>query len=280
MYTLFIDESGKNTLKGLDNWPPHFSIGGVLIHDDSKDFVKRRGDQIKFKYWGHTKVTFRGNNLRRLDGDFEIFADEIDPATGKMIEDKSELRKNFYSDFIEYIRKSNFKFIWIGVNKNDLISKDPILKNAITNNWQVTGFEKKLTRQIFEELVKTYICYLKRKSTSGKIMVEASDMTQDGDILSIYNQFMFQGLSSMGLSSTLVRDILTCISFATKNNRDAETQLADIGSHFLSLKARQEDNVKYKTPEVFEVDIIKAFEQKSFADRCNALQPSSIRRLA
>jgi hypothetical protein len=88
---------------------------------------------------------------------------------------------------------------------------------------------------LFEEVVKIYICYLAKKGNVGQIVVEASDINQDGDFLETYNQFMFNGIPSMGLSSLQVRERLTCISFATKNNRDGETQLADIGSHFFKF---------------------------------------------
>ncbi len=280
MYTLFLDESGKNTLKELQSQNPHFSIGGTLVHANSSDFIKRRGDQIKFKYWGHTKVTFHATSIRRLDGDFEIFKDIFDPISGVLIKDCTQIRADFYADFIDYIEKSNFKFICVCVNKNDWISKNPALVYIIKNGGKVTSFEKQLTKDIFEKVVKIYMCHLKRKRGSeGRIMVEASDIRQDGDILAIYNQIMFQGIPTMGMSSKLVREILTCISFATKNNRDHETQLADIGSHFLGIKSRIEDGTYNKPLSDFESAVIKTFESKAFVDNCDAMLSKSIRRL-
>ena len=281
MYKLYLDESGKNTLTQIKDWMPHFSIGGALVHERKDEFIRERADQIKFKYWGHSNVTFRGNNIRRLDEDFAIFKDVIDPQSKKMIKDNSQLRNDFYADFQKYIEVSKFQFIWVCVNKKDWITKNPQIAHAIAQNWDktITSFEKQLTRNVVEEVIKIYTCYLAQENAHGQIIVEASDITQDGDVLAIYNQFMFNGLPSMGMTNIQVRDRLTCISFATKNNRDHETQLADLGSHFLHLQARVDDKVPYKKSTQFEDNIIRAFQSKAFVDSCNAAQNLSTRRL-
>ena len=73
MYRLFIDESGKSTLKNIENIRPHFSLAGVIVHENTKEALKNRADQIKFKYWGRTDIIFHAQDLRRLTGDFAIF---------------------------------------------------------------------------------------------------------------------------------------------------------------------------------------------------------------
>lgn len=269
MYKLFIDESGKNTLKNIKDFDPHFSIGGILVHENSSDFIKKRGDQIKFKYWGRTDITFRGNSIRRFDDDFDIFKDD------------QNLRDCFYKDLINYIQTSSVRFIWVCCNKNKWISDRPELCHAISNGWRkiITSSEKKLTKSLFEELLRIYVCFLNRKKKHGQIIIEASDISQDGDILAIYNEFMFRGISSLNMNSVDVRNKLTSISFATKNNRDHETQLADIGSHFLNLDARKMDGVNLREITDFEKEIINVFKSKSFFDSCSALNSKSIKRL-
>jgi hypothetical protein len=270
MFRLYIDESGSNNLTNIDSKAPHFSIAGVIVHDNAEDFIKKRAEQIKFKYWGRTDVTFRGNNIRRLDGDFAIFRD--DPIK----------RDDFYKDFQEYIRRCNFKFVCVTINKGKWTVNNPEIFNAITKGWdgQIRNFEKKLTKIIFEEVSKMYVCYLGKKKGNGRIIVEACNMNQDGDLLQIYNQFMFMGISSMGLSRSVVRERLTCISFATKNNMDNETQLADIGSHFISIQARVDDKTGYKTElSEFEKNIISIYLEKSFSDACHAEGLKSVRML-
>ncbi|MDO8482106.1 MAG: hypothetical protein Q7S75_03430 [bacterium] len=282
MYQLFIDESGTNTLKSAKSIPAHFLIGGTLVHRQSNEFIRRRGDQIKFKYWGHTNVTFRGVDMRRLTGDFSIFQDVVDPVTKIVIGDNSQKKADFQSDFLKYVQGSNFKFICICVNKDDHIAKTPVIASAVSKGWKVTSFEKQLTRNLFEQVVKVCVCHLskakKKAPASVQIIVEACNITQDGELLAIYNQYMFCGLPSMNMSSKDIRNILTSISFATKNNRDTETQLADVGSHFMSLKYRGEDNMLPIPLNSFETGIIKAFDTKGFNDKCS-VGLTSVRRL-
>lgn len=281
MYRLFIDESGKNTFRDFVNSPPHFSIGGVMVHKNADDFIKRRGDQIKFKYWGHTNITFHGYEIRHLKGDFSIFRDSVDPVTN-IVQDNSKKRKEFLEDFLDYIKKSNFRFILVCVNKKEWIKNRPEIAHAIQEGWSemITGSEKKLTREVFEEIAKTYICYLARKKRDGQIIIEASDIRQDGDMLAIYNQFMSKGIPIMGMSNIDVRDKLTCISFVTKNNRDHETQLADIGTYFLSIKARDDDGITFGSKMTdFDKELVAVFNSKSFIDECTADRSVSIKRL-
>lgn len=286
MYRLFIDESGKNSFNNLkDSREVHHFIGGVIVDDHTdKIFLRTRGDQIKFKYWGRTDVTFRGTNMRGLSGpDFIEFRDEYEPISGEIIIDNSIKRDNFCTDFHDYIKESKFKFACIGVNKLNWIERNPLISHAIAKRWNdtVTSFEKKLTRAILEELVCSFLCFLKNENTSGQIIVEASDTRQDTDILSIYGSYMYNGMPSMGLSSLDVRELLTCISFVTKKNLDIETQMADIGTHFMQAKARSDDGLDNSMRPLTDFDraIITAYEEKAFLNVCNAMQPNSVRRI-
>lgn len=265
MFKLYIDESGKNTLTDVQSYAPHFCVAGIQVHVNHDGFLTRRADQIKYKYWGNTKVTFRANDIRRLTGDFTIF------------ENKPDLFTNFCEDFKEYIRCSNFHLIWIGINKFNYINDNPPVANAIRGGWkkQITAHEKGLTQKIFEELWKVHICYLISKSSYGNIIVEAADKVQDIDILTTYNHILSSGVSSMGLSGVDVREKFTSISFVTKKNLDAETQIADIGSHFLSLDARLNENVPYNGITQFDREMITLLKRKLFIARCNGARQNS-----
>lgn len=165
MYQLFIDESGSNTLRSATSIPNHFLIGGVLVHRSGRDFIKIRGDQIKFKYWGRTDITFHATDIRRLTGDFSIFQDVFDPISGARLIDNSRLKDDFYEDFLEYVEKASFKFICVCVNKDNLIAMDATLNYAVTQKWikPIMASEKGLTRNVFEEVTKMFICYLNKK---------------------------------------------------------------------------------------------------------------------
>jgi len=83
------------------------------------------------------------------------------------------------------------------------------------------------------------------------------------------------GVPSMNLSNYDIREHLTSISFVTKNNLDVETQLADLGSYYLSLNARIEESIPYGKISDFDRDLIKLLKQKVFIARCNGLSQNS-----
>lgn len=268
MFKLYIDESGKNTLTHIIPYAPHFAVAGVIIHENADDFIRRRADQIKFKYWGTTKVNFHATEIRQLKGDFEFFATDPD----KYLE--------FCVDLKEWLKCSSFKLLWVGTNKLTYLKNNPPIKHAVTNRYSgaITKHEKNLTKKTFLDLWCIYLCYLtasSKKGSSGKIIIEAADQNQDGDILSAYNKIMFGGVSSMGLTRRKVREHLTAISFVTKNNLDTETQLADIASHFLSIEARINESVGYGGVTQFDLDVIDILKQKSFVAKCSGSSKNS-----
>jgi hypothetical protein len=268
MFKLYIDESGKNTLTNILPYAPHFSVAGVIVHELNDDFIRRRADQIKFKYWGTTKITFHATDMRQFKGDFSIF------------KQNPHLYTEFCNDFKDFIKCSSFKLLWVGTNKLTFLSKNSPINYAVKNKFSktITTHEKKLTQNTFEELWKIYLCYLtssKRKDSHGKIIIEAADKNQDVDILYAYNKIMSSGIPSMNLTRKQVREKLTSISFVTKNNLDTETQLADIGSHFLNLDARINESIPYGGITQFDTEIIQLLKQKTFFAKCNGGSQSS-----
>jgi len=275
-----------NTLTGIDPTMPHFAVGGAVVHKHGNEFIIKRGDQIRFKYWGHTDVTFRGTDMRGWKGDFLNFRDIADPITSVVIDDRSSLRAGFEADFEKYIEKTSFRFIWTGVNKLDWIKKTPSVLPALANptakGWVpvITSHEKKLSRLLYEETIQTFIAFLMKKpDTTGQVIVEAATFVQDSNILRIYNDYMSKGVPALGLSRSQVRKILTCISFVTKRNRDTETQLADIGTHFLNVEARSIDKTLLRTLTPFEASVSKIFHRKGFSNKVGTTKTPSIKRV-
>src|SRR5258708_10343225 len=106
MYKLYLDESGKSTLFDIGQGAPHFSVGAALVHKHSEEFIKSRGDQIRFKYWGHRASTvFHAYDMRRLSGDFTLFY--RNPM----------LFREFKDDMVQYLNSASFRFICMSVNK-------------------------------------------------------------------------------------------------------------------------------------------------------------------
>ena len=266
MYKLFTDESGKNSLKHVDVSNPYYCVAGALIHDTSSLFLQRRADQIKFKYWGRTDVTFHSVDLRHRNNEFSIFNGH--PV--KLAE--------FQKDFKDLVLKTNFKVLWVCVDKQEYIKKHPSIKYSIKNNFrkQILTHQRKLNEKVFAELWQIYLCYLSKKQNStGTIVVEASDKIQDIDILTSYNRIMSGGLSNLNMTTNDVRDKLTSISFVTKQNWDAGTELADFASYFLTLDHRISSGLKTNGITSFDKEIITLLKTKTFKKRCNGINQQS-----
>lgn len=266
MYRLFTDESGKNLLRTVDSQHPFYCVAGALIHETSNQFIQRRADQIKFKYWGRTDVTLHAVDLRHLKDEFSIFRG------------KPDLLNEFHEDFKTLMVKGNFKVIWVCVDKQSHIKNNPPIAYAISKGFikDTKAHERRLNEKIFAELWQIYLCYLvTSKNSSGTVVVEASDKNQDGDILSSYNKVMSGGVPALNLSVSDVRMRLTSLSFVTKRNWDVGTELADFASYFLTLDHRITSGLKITGVTNFDNDVIQILKSKTFRKRCNGLNKNS-----
>lgn len=265
MYKLFVDESGKNDLIAIEPQSPFFCVAGALVHDNANDFIRRRAEQIKYKYWSDTSINFHAYDFRGLREDFQFFRR------------KPTLLEEFKKDFLTFFEKSNFKILFACKNKANHLANNPPIAYAIKNNFKkdIRKFEAKLNEHLFEELWKRYLCYLIKKNGRGTIIIEASDKTQDTDILWAYNKLMSNGVIDMELSNTDVREKLTSISFVTKNNLDIETQLADFASYYLHLAERATSGLIHTPLTDFDKEVIRIMKTKSFIAKCNGSQYNS-----
>lgn len=266
MYKLYTDESGKNTLKGVQPNNPFYCVAGALIHDTSALFIQRRADQIKFKYWGRTDITFHAYDLRHRTNDFAIF------------KGKPDLLKEFCEDFKVFVQSANFKILWVCIDKQDYIAKNPPISHAVSNNFKkdILTHQRKLNEKVFAQLWHIYLCYLNsKKKSTGTVVVEASDKAQDTDILNSYTKIMSGGVSSLNMTVQDVREKLTAISFVTKRNWDAGTEFADFASYFLTLDHRINTGLKTSGISQFDRDIITILKTKSFKKRCNGVNQRS-----
>ena len=261
MYKLFIDESGKNNLIGVDPKFPFFSMGGVIIHDSTGSiFLKERADQIKFKYWNRTDIVFRGSSMRSLSDDFSIFKNHP-----KFTID------DFYNDFVDLLNKGNYKVVYIAMHKGKYIDQNPPIKHALgcisKGNMAykkiILGNEKNIVKDFAHDVISIFLSYLVKKDknngkTRGQVIMEAADQYQDGDILGSYNKFLFLGHPPLGLNNIRVREYLTSISFVTKKNLDIEAQLADLATHYLNREEMRKENICTIKPSSHDDNIIRA----------------------
>lgn len=280
MYRFFVDESGKSDVRSVNGPMPHFIMAGVIVHNDSRQMLKIKADQIKFKYWGTTDIVFHANALRQISDEFLMFKH---PSYKFSINE-------FYDDFANLL-KMNFKIGIVSINKTNYINSIPPLKNALTqlvvagkkSNWftMVIGNEKNLIKTAATELITMYIHYLNRKKARGEVVIESADEAQDMTIFSAYNKILISGFPPFQMNTDAVRSKLTGISFVTKKNHDIEEQLADIAAHYFNVESRIQDGLMKKYPNSHDEDIIKILKTKTFsyqADHKN-ISENSFRKL-
>lgn len=265
MYNLFIDESGKPHLKSTiaNQQQPYFSLAGVIVHDHTKQALKIKADQIKFKYWGNTDVVFHANDIRMRTGDFSIFNQSNSKFT----------ISDFYSDFINLLNGS-YKIGVVCINKNNYINQNPPVSNALNQyiktrakGWKVMidGVEKDLMEKASTQLLNMYLYYLNtKKEMPGEVIMESSDRIQDIEIYSSYNKLLTRGFAPFAMSAFDVRKKLTGISFVTKNNHDIESQLADIAAHYMNIEAKIMDSILKNYPSPTDAQIINVLKGKTF----------------
>lgn len=263
MYRFYIDESGKPDLRNIDPLRPHFFLAGVIVHNNSRQELKIKADQIKFKYWGHTNIVFHAQAIRQITEDFQIFKN---PDCKFTIDD-------FYKDFSNLLNL-NYKIGIISINKSVYIQTKPELQNALlrlpntqkNSNWfkMVIGYEKNLLKMAATELLTMYIYYLNIKKARGEVVVESCSEAQDMDIFSSYNKILISGFPPFEMNTQAVRQKLTGISFVTKHNHDIEEQLADIAAHYLNIEARKSDLLISDYVNKNDEMIIKIIKSKTF----------------
>ena len=135
MYKLYIDESGKNTLSNIDPKTPHFCVGAVLVSangtNGAPEFLRNRGNEIRFKYWGpKSEAVFHANEIRRDSGEFSIFSKD------------SGRRNEFRADLFQYVNSAGFKYIWVGVNKINWINTNPHIAHAVANGFSLLKYKR------------------------------------------------------------------------------------------------------------------------------------------
>jgi len=70
LLNFFIDELGTADRK--EKFSTHYILSGCMVNEYSREWLKIRSDQIKFKYWGKTDIVFHSREIGRKSGVFSI----------------------------------------------------------------------------------------------------------------------------------------------------------------------------------------------------------------
>ncbi len=266
MYNLYLDESGILNLRDQGVSLSHFCIAGLIVNNDSSKFINERAKQIKFKFFNDTKVVFHAYEIVNNDGPFSIF------------KDNKKLKDDFIKDLCDFLSGANYKIIYIGINKQDYIDNDPQIRRLYAQKIPLRKYENAIARKMIQHVFKNYLCYLSKKSKkdklcSGQITIEGAGMDQDSRCFQAFHELL-GGVEELSMTTTDVRNHLTCISFATKKNHSVEIEMADMTAYFLNLEHRYNDGRAKKIKEGIK-PIIDIFRKKTFDNKCSGLPSSS-----
>lgn len=264
MFTLYLDESGKNCLKSVDLKRPHFSFAALIIENTKKSELKIKADQIKFKYWDKTNIVFHATEIRHLSGPFSIFRG------------KNSKTASFQHNLVKFLEQMPFHIGLVCLNKCNYIDSNPPVKNAIaklkiSKNWakMISGVEKNLTEKHASLILEMFLSFLVNRKCTGQVVIEATGDPQDLGVFKVYNSLLSYGCPTFGMKGADIRKIFTSISFVTKKNHDIETQIADLAAYYLSMEARSIQKIESISTGSFEEEIISVLKNKTFNYKCD-----------
>jgi len=264
-YTLYIDESGKNNLRKVDQTKPLFSMAGVIVGTDSQIKLENQADQLKYKYWGlKHDICFHANEMRRHSGQYSIFDPAINPVLTIDM---------FHKDLTDFINNAPIKICFASVNKLNYLNAHPNIQNAISkagnnrsSNWNnvIVAAQIDILKITTDEIMVMYLQFLIKKNGKGNIVFEATGGPEDGIVFKVYQDLMSKGCKQLSLTGPDVRKYITGISFVTKHNFDIEIQITDLAAYYLGKDFLVQAGIETILSNSFEDKIIKRFKNKSF----------------
>lgn len=237
IFELFVDELGQFNPSSRQS--DAYVLCGCVVDRYERDDLKIKADQIKFKYWNKTNVVFHSREFGRNENDFEIF------------KDNQIKRKEFLDDLFYYLKNSNISVFAIVVDK----------KIAKEKGWNSIKVVQETARKLFYHFI---AWLLGMGSSRGKIYLESASAEKDKYYLNEFSYFLSPGFKELSVDYSLIREIITSISFVTKRNHDIEEQIADLFAYAAKCKyMRQERKQSFKVGS-YEDHMIRILDSKLF----------------
>src|SRR5690606_32312727 len=108
-HIVFVDESGDHGLENIDSAYPVFVLTFCVFK--ISEYVNQavpRVQSLKFQYFGHDQIILHEKDIRKQDGVFLQFRQNVD------------LRTEFLSDINELVREVPFKIFTAIIDKSKL----------------------------------------------------------------------------------------------------------------------------------------------------------------
>ncbi len=230
---LYIDESGIGNPKAAQS--QLYILSGCLVQEHAQHEMKVKADQIKYKYWDKTEVVFHSKEIARKEGEFKIFK-------------TNSAEKDFHRNLFDFLHTAAFQMFMVVVD----------LKKARQLNWN----DKKVYEETAKVIVKNFLlALLAQENVRGRLIIESATSQKDFSFHKAAVFHLSNGISEVGITAKQVQQVLTQISFVTKNNHDIEEQIADLMAYPAKLKF-----LKKKQADLNEYDknILRILNRKLF----------------
>jgi len=234
LVSLFVDESGNANPKVKTS--PCYILCGCLVKDESRESLRVKADQIKFKYWGRTDIVLHSREISRKEGDFSIFQDP-------------KVFRSFKKDLFQLLSTGGYQIFIVLTDKVE----------AKKRNWN----ELKVYIESANVMVRNFVLSLLAiPKCRGRLVIESATGQKDFTFHKAVSHYLANGISETRTSFSEVQGHLTEITFVTKKNHDIEEQIADLlayGAKLKFLKKKPQDMDNY------ERRILGVLENKLFA---------------
>jgi hypothetical protein len=235
LHRLYLDESGTPDLENFNQNFPYFILSGFVVNEGQAEKLKIKADQVKFKYWGKTNIVLHSREIGRRENDFSILKDP-------------SVEQNFHKDLSVFLTSGGGRCVIVVVNKN----------KANKLKWTTAD----VYRNASKEMLKFFIEYLNAKNDQGQIIIESAGTKKDVLFYKEYIYFLANGISSLGLDHKRIKQILTSISFVSKNNQDIEAQIADLLAYPAGHNCLTSDGLKQVVPNSYKDNMCKILNTK------------------
>lgn len=235
IYKLFLDETGTCALPIDDSRVEYFVLSGVAVREEQRQKLKIRADQVKYRHWRHTNIVFHSREIGLRIGDFAILRD---PA----------IETDFHKDLFLFLDQSGMKYIVVSVNK----------VKALELQWDYD----QLYTEAADAMLNFFIEFLITRRSRGQIIIESAGTIKDILFYKRYIYYLAHGLPSLDITPQKMKEILTSVSFVSKNNRDIETQIADLLAYPAMCQSKIDDGIFNLIPNSYEEKLCAIFKTK------------------
>lgn len=232
LLNFFIDELGSADRN--EKHSDHYILSGCMVNNHSRNFLRIRSDQIKFKYWGKTDVVFHSREIGRKSGIFSIL-------------NENKIFNSFKKDLFSFLTLGNYQLFIVALDK----------KKALKQNWT----SEKNYKESANVLIKNFILSLLATNSKGRLVIESATSERDFIFHKVASNFLSSGIPSLNIKSKDIQNVFTEIAFVTKKNFDIEEQIADLLVYGAKLKLKGK---KLEQMNDYEKNILKIMNQKLF----------------